>query len=97
MLHRQSEVLNLSVMTGAVNVQLDGISDSCHDDLGFSLLTFSPSKEGLFIASLGAGRRVTCAGISCQECFRSLPWRSRSRRYGICYILLFQTGSCSIR
>src|SRR5690606_5927521 len=49
MLHRQSEVLNLSVMTGAVNVNLDGISDSCHDELGFSLLTFSLSKEGLFL------------------------------------------------
>src|SRR5690606_11865275 len=29
------------------DVQLDGISDSCHDDLGFSMLTFSPSFEGL--------------------------------------------------
>src|SRR5690606_38687284 len=49
MLHTQSEVLNLPVMTVAVNVQLDGFSDSCHDYLGFSLLTFSPSLEGLFL------------------------------------------------
>src|SRR5690554_4929851 len=47
MLHRQSEVLNLPVMTASVDVQLDGLSDSCHDYLGFSLLTFSPSFEGL--------------------------------------------------
>src|SRR5690606_25624172 len=48
MLHTQSEVLNAPVVAVTVDVQLDGISDSCHDDLGFSLLTFSPSLEGLF-------------------------------------------------
>src|SRR5690554_1749802 len=54
-LQQHSVVLNPSVMRVSVDVQLDGISDSCHDYLGFSLLTFSPSKEGLFfIASLGA-------------------------------------------
>src|SRR5690606_26008724 len=30
------------------DIQLDGLFDSCHDYLGFSLLTFSPSLARLF-------------------------------------------------
>src|SRR5690606_10828060 len=56
-----------------LDVILDGISDSCHDDLGFSLLTFSPSKEGLSLLLRWAPR----FGVGVRWCRRRRRTRPR--------------------